>query len=397
VITNNCFQTASADAVITVMRRAGEGCYNKRLLPRPILDLTQGTVVKRFVACLLVAGSVLTISACRKSANSTLSSTASAQTPAPGQPIGAQPAQPVAPEAPKPMPAELPDVLARVNGEAVTKTDFDRLIKNLELGNGPIPAERRNEILRGALDQLITMTALTQEAKVRNVNVTDAEVDERLKGMRAQFPSEDAFNKALAERNMTLQRLKDDTRSDTLIGKMIEAAVASQGAVTDAQVREFYDKNTDKFQQGEAVRASHILIKAAESADEATKKKARAEIDDVLKQVKAGGDFAKLAQQHSQDGSAAQGGDLGFFTRGQMVPAFDQVAFALKPGDISDVVTTQFGYHVIKVAEKRAASMVPFEKVSERIKQYLEQQQKQERARAFIDGVKSKSKIEVLV
>jgi peptidyl-prolyl cis-trans isomerase C len=356
--------------------------------------------VKRFVACLLVAGSIVAIAACRKSSTNTLNSTASAQTPAgttEQPPTAGEAAKPVVPDAPKPMPAQLPEVLARVNGVAVTKAEFDRLIKNLELASGVIPADRRDEILRGALDQLITMTALTQEAKARNVVPTDAEVEERLKGMKSQFPTEDAFNKALADRNMTLQRLKDDTRADTAVGKMIEAEVANQAAVTDAQVREFYDKNPDKFKQDESVRASHILIKAAENADEATKKKARTEIESVHKQAKTGADFATLAQQHSQDGSAAQGGDLGFFTRGQMVPAFDQVAFALKPGEISEVVTTQFGYHIIKVAERRLASTVPFEQVSERIRQYLDQQQKEDRARAFVESVKNKSKIEVLV
>jgi peptidyl-prolyl cis-trans isomerase C len=329
--------------------------------------------VNRAIACLLVAGSIVAISGCKKPAANAINGAAAAQTPAAtsGQQPAATPA-PAAPPAAKPMPAQLPDVLARVNGEAVTRTDFDRLIKNMELGNGPIPAERRDEVLRSALDQLITMTALTQEAKSRNLTATETEVDERVKQMRAQFPNEEAFKKALADRSMSLERLKADTRNDTLIGKMLEAEVASQPAITEEQIREFYQKNPDKFTQGEGVRASHILIKAAESADEATKKKARAQIEDVLKQARSGTDFAKLAQQHSQDGSAAQGGDLGFFGRGQMVPPFEQAAFALKPGEISDVVTSQFGFHIIKLIEKRESSVVPLEKVSERIRQFLE-------------------------
>ncbi|HEV3484761.1 MAG TPA: peptidylprolyl isomerase [Vicinamibacterales bacterium] len=349
--------------------------------------------MNRSIAYLLLAGTLVAVPACKKSTAN------AAQAPAgtSGQQSASQPAEPAAAPAPKPLPAQLPDVLARVNGEAVTKTDFERLIKNLELGNGPIPADRRDEILRGALDQLITMTALTQEAKSRQVSATDAEVDARVAEMRKRFPDESAFTKALADRNMTLERLKDDTRTDTMIGKMLDAEVASAAAVTDEQVREFYQQNPDKFTQGESIRASHILIKAAESADAATKQKARAQIDEILKQAKAGADFAKLAQQHSQDGSAAQGGDLGFFGRGQMVPPFEQAAFALAPGQISEVVTTQFGYHIIKLAEKREASTVPIEQVSDRIRQFLEQQKKQERARAFIDSVKSKARIEVLV
>jgi peptidyl-prolyl cis-trans isomerase C len=349
--------------------------------------------VKTFVACLLVAGSIASVSACRKSSSNALNSAAAAQTPAgtTGQPAAAKDAEQSPKPAAKPMPAQLPDVLARVNGQDVTRSELERLLKNFELRNGPIPAEGRDEILRSALDQLITYTVLQQEAKARNISASDAEVEDRVKKMQAQFPNGEAFTKALADRNMTLQRLKDDTRVEMIIGKMIDAEVAKQPAATDAQVREFYEKNPENFLQ---VRASHILIKADQNADEATKKKARAQIDDVLKQAKAGEDFGKLAQQHSQDGSAAQGGDLGFFGRGQMVPPFEQAAFTQKPGDISEVVTTQFGYHIIKVAEKRT---VPFDQVSERIRQFVDQQQKQTRARAFVDGVKNKSKIEVLV
>ena len=114
--------------------------------------------------------------------------------------------------------------------------------------------------------------------------------------------------------------------------------MADAAAATDADAKDFYDKNPDKFKQPETVRASHILIRVDEGRTRPRKKEARAKIDGVLKRAKAGEDFAALAKENSEDGSAAQGGDLGFFPRGQMVPAFDQAAFALKPGEISDVV-----------------------------------------------------------
>jgi peptidyl-prolyl cis-trans isomerase C len=304
--------------------------------------------------------------------------------------------QPAAPA--KPMPAQLPDVLARVNGEAVTKADFDRLIKNMELrANQPVPAERRDEVYRKALDQLVTYTVLSQETRARKVAVTDAEVDSGIQQMRAQFPTEEAFKKALEGRAMTVDKLKADTRIDISINKMVEAEVSAQPPPSDAEVRDFYDKNPDKFKQDESIRASHILFRVDENADAATKKKAMDDAQGVLKQARAGTDFAELAKKHSADSSAQQGGDLNFFTKGQMVPAFDQAAFALKTGEISDIVTTQFGYHIIKVTDRKAAATVPFEQVSGRIKEYLTEQQKQQKADAFIQSLKQKAKIEVLV
>jgi peptidyl-prolyl cis-trans isomerase C len=298
----------------------------------------------------------------------------------------------------KPMPAELPDVLARVNGEDVKKSDFDMLIRNIELSQGPIPAERRDEVLRAALNQLVEYTLLQQEAKNRNVTVSDAEVNERIQAMQGQFPTEEAFKRALEARSMSIDRLRDDARVDMVISRLVEGEVAAAQPPTDAECKEYYEKNPDRFKLGEAVRASHILILADEKADEATRKQARAKIEAINTRVKAGEDFVKLAQENSQDGSAAQGGDLDFFGRGRMVPPFEQAAFALKPGEVSDIVTTQFGYHIIKVTERRDASTVPYDdRLQERLKQVLTEQRKQEKAASFVSSLKEKSKIEVLV
>jgi peptidyl-prolyl cis-trans isomerase C len=319
--------------------------------------------------------------------------TASAQTP----PAAAAQKPAEAPAPAKPMPAELPEVLARVNGQPVTKTDFDRLVKNVEAGRGPIPADKRDEVFRAVLDQLITYNVLKQEAAARKLTVSDADVDAQVAQMQKQFPSEAEFNEALAARNATVAQLKADARVDMSINKMMETELASMTTATDADAQDFYAKNPDKFKQGETVRASHILVEAKEGVDEATRKTARVKIDAILKRAKAGEDFATLARENSADGSAAQGGDLGFFPHGQMVPPFDQAAFALKPGEISDVVTTQFGYHIIKLTEKKEASMIPLEQVKPRVIEFLTNQKKQERVDSFINEAKKRAKIEVLV
>jgi peptidyl-prolyl cis-trans isomerase C len=320
------------------------------------------------------------------------------QTPSAGQ--GAKPAPGTQPPANvKPMPAELPEVLARVNGEEVKKADFDAMIKNAEIGMGrSIPVERRDEAYRAALDQLITFTVLRQEANARHLEVTDAEIDERMAGMRKAFPTEEAFKKALTDRSLSLERLRSDTQSNLMIDKLVQGEIASVPATTDEEAQTFYTQNPERFKQGETVRASHILIKVDPKADEAAKAKARAEADALLKQAKAGEDFAKLAQARSQDEtSAPNGGDLNYFSRGRMVPPFEQVAFALQPGDISDVVTTQFGFHIIKVTDRKPAAAVPLEQVKDQLKVMLQNQKKRQRAESFIATLRQKSKIEVLV
>ena len=365
----------------------------------------------KFFACVLAAA--VSVAACKKApAAQTASaqvqpaaatSQAAAQPGQPGQPPAqpgqpGQPAQPAQPAPPKPVPTQLPPVVARVNGEDVKKADFDRMIHTLEARAGqPIPPERRDEILRGALDQLVVYTLLAQESKARGIKVEQTDIDAKMNELRQQFKDQASFDKALKDRGMTLDSLRADAQRDLSVNKLMDTEVASLPGPSDQEAREFYDKNPDKFKQDESVRASHILIRVDDKADAATKQKARAEIDSVLKQARSGADFATLAQQHSQDGSAAQGGDLNYFSRGQMVPAFEQAAFSLKPGQISDVVTTQFGYHIIKVTDHKPARRVTFEEANAQIKQFLEQQKKQQHADAFIEGLKKKSKIEVLI
>jgi peptidyl-prolyl cis-trans isomerase C len=340
---------------------------------------------------LVLAAFVLTSAAgCRKAPAA--EETAAAQTPAPAEAAAPQPPPP-----PKPMPTELPDVLARVNGQPVTKFDFDRLVKNVEARNGPVPADRRDEILRAALDQLITYTVMKQEAAARGVTVTDADIEAQVARLQANFPSEAEFKKALASRQTTLEQLKADARVDMVIKKMVDAEVEALPPATEADAREFYDKNPDQFKQGESVRASHILIMADEKADEAAKKAARTKAEALLKRARSGEDFAKLAKENSDDGSREQGGDLGYFERGRMVPPFDEAAFKLKPGEISDVVTTPFGYHIIKLAERKPETTIPFDSIKDKVVEYLSNQKKQARADAFIAEAKKKAKIEVLV
>jgi peptidyl-prolyl cis-trans isomerase C len=352
------------------------------------LSLWRYLLKLKLFLCVLAVG--VSAAACKKAP---AAQAAQASAPAAAPSAASQP-----PAAAKPVPAELPDIVARVNGEDVKKPEFERMIKSIEGRAGqPIPAERRDEILRGALDQLIVYKLLAQECKTRSINPSDADIEAKVAELKKQFPSEDAFKKALQERGMTVDNLRSEARTDLSVTKLMDTEVSSTPGPSDTEAQDFYAKNPDKFKQEEQVRASHILIRVDEKADAATKKKAKAEIESVLKQARAGADFAKLAQEHSQDGSAAQGGDLNYFTKEQMVPEFANVAFALKPGQISDVVTTQFGYHIIKVTDHKPARVIPYAEASAKIKDFLGEQKKQQHADAFIEALKKKARIEVLI
>jgi peptidyl-prolyl cis-trans isomerase C len=148
------------------------------------------------------------------------------------------------------------------------------------------------------------------------------------------------------------------------------------------------------FKQPEQVRASHILIKVEPQADESQKAAARKKIQKIQQRLQKGEDFAALAEEFSQCPSSAKGGDLGYFRRGQMVKPFEEAAFALKPGEVSDVVETKFGYHLIKVIEKKSETTIAFEDIKDRLEQYLKQEKVQKEVSLYAQKLKEKAKVE---
>ena len=314
-------------------------------------------------------------------------------------PANAPPGVPGAPVAVKPMPPQIPDVLARVNGEKIERWEFDNAVKRMEArAGGPVPPDKRDEVLRGVLDQLVAYHMLSQESRARKLPIPDADVDARLAEIRKSFPTEEAFKQGIAAQGLTLDQLKAQAKTGLEVAKLIETEVNSKVVVQDPEVKTFYDQNLERFKQGDSVRAAHILIGLPQNATADQKAEAKTKAAAVLKTVKAGGDFATLARANSSDqGSAQNGGDLGFFPKGQMTPAFEEAAFKLKPGTVSALVETQFGFHIIKSIERRGPRTAPFAEVAAQIKDFLTQGQREQKLEQFVEQMKAKGKIEILV
>ena len=346
---------------------------------------------------------ITTLAACSRTApaNATPQATqtaASAQSqPAPSAPA-APPQAPAQVPAAKPVPAQLPEVVARVNGETITGKELDDAVREIAGRAGPVPPDERDRVYRGVLDNMIGYRLMVQEAKARKVAVPDAEVDAQVAQIRAQFGSDAQFQQALVAQKTTLEAVRSDTRDAMTAEKLVDDEIAAKIAVKPEAVTDFYQKNQDKFQQGPRVRASHILIGIPQNADAATKQQAKTKAETLLKDLRAGKDFAATAKENSQDpGSAPNGGDLGYFEQGQMVPPFEQAAFALKAGEMSEVVETQFGYHIIKVADKQDSRVVPLDEAKQQIEQYLSQQNRHAQTELFVNALKAKAKIEILI
>lgn len=291
-----------------------------------------------------------------------------------------------------------PAVVATVNGAAISETEFqislDRLKQRFQQQGGQLNDAAIKKLEADAMDGLISQELLFQESQKSGFRAEKTDVDQQIARFKERFSSEEAFGKALEERGLTLDMLTVQIRKGIAIQRFVQDRFVSRTEVSPAESREFYDANPNLFMQPETVRASHILVKLEAGADETRKAEAEAKIERILEELGKGADFADVARRHSEGPSAPNGGDLGFFRRGQMVGPFEEAAFALEPGEISQKVETRFGYHIIRVAEKKAAGPVAYDEAQERITRHLAQVKTDRAVRGHIDTLRAGADIQ---
>ncbi len=291
------------------------------------------------------------------------------------------------------------NIVAKVNGSPITREELDRAMKFMLAQNQikkELTADEKKKAESAVLDQLISAELLYQAGKKLPIADIDSRVEAQMKQGKSKFPSTEAYDKALKASGLTEKNLEEFARKEIYINNLIEKEIASKISISDAQAKKFYDENGDKFKQPETVQASHILIGVDPKASAEEKAKAKEKAEALLKRAKAGEDFAALAKANSTCPSAPQGGDLGYFSKGQMVPEFEAAAFALKPGEISNVVETKFGYHIIKVTDKKPARTIPFSDAKKDIVNYLKVQKIQQSISELVDKLHKEGKIEIV-
>lgn len=295
-------------------------------------------------------------------------------------------------------PAAVPlqGAVARVNGIAIDALDLRRAKKVLLRGQ-TVPAEQQALLDKQAVEQLISAELLYQAAAKLEVKDLESQIDAKVAQGKARFKDEQEFKNAIKDLEMDEKDLREYTRRDILISSFVESKFVSKAAVSETEIRAFYDKNPDKFKRDETVKTSHILIGTDGKASADDRKKALEKAGKLRKELAGGADFATLAKDNSTCPSSQHGGDLGFFGKGQMVPPFEKAAFALKPGEISDVVETQFGYHIIKLTEKKPAATTDFKDVKTKIEEFLKGQKVNEAIQTYLADSRKTAKIEILL
>ncbi|HSW01217.1 MAG TPA: peptidylprolyl isomerase [Sedimentisphaerales bacterium] len=328
---------------------------------------------------------------------------------------------PAAPDANKPaadqapqtvVPVEMPQsadkILAVVDGfeikvshvKQAIQSEYGMQLEKMRAQSPDFAAQQEKLILQNMTNRMVIEHLLDREAKQAGIEVTPEQVVVEMtqKLAEAKPPQTiESYKQMFEAQGGSFEVMKAQFAKQMKYVKLLELKDPNSLIVTEASVREYYDRNPDEFQVPETVRAGHILI-SMESTDpnsepNAVKAKAREKAEGLLKEVREGGDFAALAKQHSACPSSAQGGDLGTFGRGQMVPPFEEAAFRLKAGEVSDVVETQFGYHIIKVAAHQDPNTVSFEQAKDQIMANLKGTQTNQAFQKFIGMLQDKAAI----
>lgn len=298
------------------------------------------------------------------------------------------------------------EVAATVNGAAIYESQVQRMLapqmQQISAQAQQLPpefieqyvAQIRNQIL----DQLVTEQLMEQQVEQENIEATLEEAEQQLVelGSMQQPPlTLDDIKGLITASGESYENVLADMRQRIRYTKLLEQQWQGKDEVSQEQAQQYYQENEEQFIVPQQVQASHILITPDQSAEdaEAAQSQARQQAQGLLEQINDGADFAELAMEHSECPSGAQGGDLGFFGAGQMVPEFEQAAFALEPGQTSDIVETQFGYHIIQVTEKSEAAVTSFEDAKPQLMEMLKQQKQAEIAETYIMELKEQAEI----
>lgn len=280
-------------------------------------------------------------------------------------------------------------VLVTVNGENILQGDLDFLMSAFVLPQyraqnqgQEMPEEQRQPVQQSLLNQIITERLILQYAIQAQITPDEGILSEQFADAQAKRP------------DIAPGQLEQFLREKLTVQTVIQKEITSKISVSDEELRDVYEGRKDQFNEPEQMRASHILIKVDPDASQEEKTAARQRIEDILANINAGQDFAELAKQYSECPTNQKGGDLGFFPRGAMVAPFEDVAFSLNKDEISGIVETQFGYHIVKVTDKKSQRTVSFEEIKDRLQQDLLQQKSNNEVNRWISTLRTNADVQ---
>ena len=294
--------------------------------------------------------------------------------------------------------APVSENVALVNGTAITRISFQQEVKAVQAqirqSGKQVDAEIFEKIQREILDELIDSELLYQASQKEGLKISSADIEKEILNVRRRFPSEKAFQRGLEKLGMTMDEMKEKLIKSLTIETFITQHITRDISVAETEIRNFYDSRPELFESPEYVRASHILITVPDEAEPSVKKAAQNKLKEIEDRLKNGEDFAELALKYSDGPSKDNGGDIGFFERGE-VKAFEDAAFDLPTGQISSIVKTRFGYHLIKTTDRMQDPPIPYQTAQYDIRKKLELEKSKQCLDEYLKKIRPNAKIEI--
>lgn len=287
-------------------------------------------------------------------------------------------------------------VLATINGQNITSGDL-KIEQNLlqiemRLRNRPVTDRQVQALQDDIIDNLVAREVLFQYADEKNIRARSQSVKTAFDDLKEQLGGRSALNAYLAAGGITQEQLKDRLDRGLIVRRLLRRDAVRSIKISEAEIEAFYRNHPEYFQRGEQVRVRHILVTEKQGDGNAS---ARTRIGALQKQLEMGADFAVLALEFSDCPSRSSAGDLGFLTRQQMVADFADAAFSLHPGEISGIVTTRYGYHLIQMLERKPPEKISYKEAREKIERSLRRNKENTAVKRFIAQLKKDSDIKL--
>lgn len=313
---------------------------------------------------------------------------------------------------PSPQSLKIPEIVATVNGVDIQSKyiqfRLNQILKNVKR---PLTIREKTSVVKDLIEKEIVRELVRQKGKKNNLAVDSGLIEKEMAALRKPYDNNDEFEKALEARNITIDDLKRSMEVDINARALLNDHIKGKISISDTDVKKYYEDNKHKFNRPEAYRARHILaaifpsemlrsspVTELQNKKEELRRKAEEKIEVILKELKEGANFEELAKRKSDDeASRENGGDLDVIYRGVFDPAFDKAISKLSPGQLSGKVETQFGFHVIKLIEKRPPEQAPFEELEQAIQKHLFMEEAKILVASYVKSLKKEATIKTFL
>ena len=293
------------------------------------------------------------------------------------------------------------DRAAVVNGMKISRAEFNAAVKQAEHQRvgaaGKVPAVLMRKMRKEVMKNLIGRRLAYQESLKLGIFIKSAMVDEEVARIRGRLPGDQQLEEVLDKAGISTAKLRLELKKDLAIRQLLDGQVIAKVKIDEREIRAFYDNNPNLFKTPALVKASHIFIAVAPEASKDVRKQAVTLIRAVQQKIAEGAEFAEMAIDYSQCPTSENGGDLGYFGKEKMIKGFAEAAFALNPGEISDIVRTRYGYHLIKVNDRQPKTKLSFEDVREKLARNLKFEKSTREINAYLKSLRNSAEVKIFI